>query len=146
VVLGLQATALDRLLSAGTATRVLDLPNYLGPAQRAGILTLNEVYRTIQDAVWSELQGGSARPGWDISPMRRNLQREHLRHIVGPLTRDSSLPPDALALVRYNATRLQADLQQASQSHGASVETQAHLQDSLALLTEALRASMTRQP
>jgi hypothetical protein len=133
-------------MSAGTATRVLDLPNYLGPSQRSGILTLNEVYRTVQDAVWSELRAGNTRPGWEISPMRRSLQRAHLRRVVAPLTRDSSLPPDALALVRFNATKLQADLQQASQSHAANVETQAHLQDSLALLTEALRASMTRQP
>ena len=144
VVLGLQSTALDRLMSAGTASRVLDLPNYLGASQRNGILTLNEVYRTVQDAVWSELRS-RPRSTWEISPLRRNLQREHLKRVVSPLTHGSALPPDALSLVRYNATRLQAELQQASQAPGASVETQAHVQDSLALLTEALRASMTRQ-
>ena len=55
-----------------------------------------------------------------------------------------NLPADALSLVRLNATALQTQLRRASSNAKLSIESRAHLQDSLSLLTEALRASMTR--
>jgi hypothetical protein len=49
------------------------------------------------------------------------------------------------SLVRMHATQLQAQLRDANgRSNGLSVETRAHLQESLATLSEALRATMTR--
>nr|WP_297352531.1 zinc-dependent metalloprotease [uncultured Caldimonas sp.] len=138
-VLNAQTSALDRLLSGGVATRLLDLPNYLGP-KATQIISLQEVYRTVQDSVWSELKAGT-----EIDRLRRNLQREHLKRVTTLLTRGSgNLPPDALSLMRYNATQLQAQLQKAAANRRLSIETQAHLQDSAALLGEALKASMTR--
>ena len=53
-------------------------------------------------------------------------------------------PADALSLARLNATELQAALKKAAGQRGLSVETRAHLQDSLGTLTEALRATMQR--
>jgi hypothetical protein len=82
VVLQLQTQALDKLMSAGTAQRLLELPSYLSPAQRKGALSLDEVYATLQSSVWSELQSGR-----EIDPMRRNLQREHLQRVVAILTK-----------------------------------------------------------
>ncbi|MGN6830324.1 zinc-dependent metalloprotease [Paucibacter sp. M5-1] len=135
-----QLVALDRLLSANTATRLLDTPAYLAPAQRKNMISLNEVYATVQGSVWSELKSGA-----EIDRLRRNLQREHLKRLQTLLTRGSaSLPPDALSLLRYNATRLQAELRQASGNGALSVESRAHLAESLGSLTEALRATMTR--
>ncbi len=140
-VLRVQSAALDRLLGAGTASRLLDLPLYLPAAERRNLISLPEVYETLQDTIWSELKRGG-----DIDRLRRNLQREHLKRVQTLLTKgSSSLPPDALSLMRMNATALRRDLQQAStRSRGMSVEARAHVQDSLALLTEALKASMTR--
>lgn len=140
VVLQLQNQALDRLLAANTAQRVLDLPSYLPEGQRKGIISLNEVYATLQSAVWSELKTGQ-----DIERMRRNLQREHLKRLQTLLTRGSpTLPPDALSLVRMNAVQLQQSLRGAADKPGLSVEAKAHLQESLGTLTEALRATMQR--
>ena len=139
-VLQVQTVALDRLLGAGTASRLLDLPLYVPEAKRRNLISLPEVYATLQGAVWSELKGSG-----DIDRLRRNLQREHLKRVQALLTRGSpTLPPDALSLVRMNATELQQDLQRASSRGGLSIEARAHVKDSLALLTEALRASMTR--
>jgi len=138
-VLSVQTIALDRLMSAGTATRVLELPFYVEPAKRKGIISLAEVYGTLQDAVWSELKTGR-----EIDGLRRNLQREHLKRVQALLVRGGPLPPDALSLVRYRATELQASLRTAAARPGLSIESRAHLQDSLGLLTEALKASMTR--
>ncbi len=143
-VLNVQSHALDRLMSAGTATRLLDLPLYLPAAERRNLISLPEVYTTLQDSIWSELKSGE-----DIDRLRRNLQREHLKRIQVLLTRGSpSLPPDALSLIRVNAVALQRDLQRdvqrASRRDRRSIEARAHLQDSLALLSEALKASMSR--
>ncbi|MEF7614814.1 zinc-dependent metalloprotease [Aquincola sp. MAHUQ-54] len=139
LVLGLQTQALDRLMAAGTAQRVLDLPAYLPTYQRAGALTLNEVYMTLQSAIWRELKQGG-----EIDGMRRNLQREHLKRVQALLTRPSDLPADALSLVRMHATELQAQLRGAGARTGLTPETRAHLQESASTLTEALRATMVR--
>ena len=139
-VLALQTQTLDRLLDPGTARRLLELPNYLPEAQRKGSITLNEVYATLQSAVWSELKSGK-----DIDALRRSLQREHLKRLQGLLTRPSpALPADAISLARMQAVELQSQLRAASVRSGQSVESRAHLQDALALLTEALRATLQR--
>ena len=49
-----------------------------------------------------------------------------------------------MSLLRLHAGRLQADLRTAAARPRLSIETQAHLQDSLNGLSEALRASMLR--
>jgi hypothetical protein len=136
-----QLVALDRLLSPGTATRLLDLPSYVEPAQRRGLISLAEVYATLQRAIWSELKSGA-----EIDRLRRNLQREHIKRLQTLLTRGSAaLPPDALSLLRLQATALQGELRTAAgRSAGQSVETRAHLAESLSTLNQALAATMLR--
>ncbi|MCX2861307.1 zinc-dependent metalloprotease [Paucibacter sp. PLA-PC-4] len=135
-----QLGALDRLLGAPTAQRLLDLPAYVAVEQRRGLISLSEVYASLQGAIWSELKNGA-----EIDRLRRNLQREHLKRVQTLLTRGSpSLPPDALSLLRHHATRLQVQLRQAAGRSGLSVESRAHLAESLSLLTQALNATMTR--
>ncbi len=133
----LQLAALDRLLAVPTATRLLELPSYLTAAERRGAISLSEVYGTLQGAVWSELKAGA-----EVPSLRRNLQREHLKRVVNLLTKPSGLPADAQSLVRWHANQLQTDLR-AAQGKG-SVETRAHVAESLSMLTEALRATMSR--
>lgn len=140
LVRGVQSTVLDRLLSPGTAARVLEAPLYAKAGER--VLGLDEVYRGLQEAVWSELRTGS-----EIAPLRRQLQREHLQRLSGLLTRGpGALPADALSLQRLLARQLLADLDQAVRRPGRSVTTQAHLEDSRALLARSLDASFLRQP
>lgn len=140
LVLQLQTQALDRLLSAGTASRLLELPLMTPASQNKDLISLHEVYATLQTSVWSELSSGQ-----EIDRMRRNLQREHLKRLQALLTRGSpTLPADALSLARYQAVRLQGQLQQAVKAGKGSIETRAHLMDSLGTLTEALRATMQR--
>ncbi|MBT9459452.1 MAG: zinc-dependent metalloprotease [Burkholderiaceae bacterium] len=135
-----QIVALDRLLNPNTARRLLDLPGYVAPAQRKGLISLSEVYGTLQGSIWAELKSGA-----EIERLRRNLQREHLKRLQAVLTRaPASLPPDALSLARLHATELQSQLRSAVAKGGLSVESRAHLADSLGQLTEALRATMQR--
>jgi hypothetical protein len=139
-VLALQTQTLDRLLSAGTARRLLDMPTLVPAAQRGELLTLNELYATLQSAVWGELTSGQ-----EIDPLRRSLQRAYLSRLQGLLTRPSgALPADAYALARFQAVRLQAELRVAAARRELSVENKAHLDEALATLTEALRATLSR--
>ena len=139
-VLRLQTQALDRLMSAGTASRLLDLPLYVPQSERRGLISLNEVYATLQGAVWSELKGGGS-----IDRLRRNLQREHLRRMQALLVRVSvPLPPDAQSLLRAQAVALRDELRGALASRRWDAESRAHLQESLALLDQALSATMQR--
>jgi hypothetical protein len=140
IVARMQNQALDRLFSAGVAQRLIDLPAYLPATQRKGILTLNEVYASTQQAVWSEL-----RQGQPIEAMRRTLQREHLKRVQALLLRGGAgMPADAISLIRLNAQELQTQLRAASARPWSSVETRAHVLESLGSLTEALKASMVR--
>jgi hypothetical protein len=139
-VLAVQTTALDRLMSTGTAARLLDLPLYLNTSNEARTISLSDVYATLQSAIWSELNSGG-----EIDRLRRNLQREHLRRVQASLVRSATpLSADAMSLLRLHSFRLQADLRKAAARPGLSVEMRAHLQDSLSALTEALRAHMQR--
>ena len=135
-----QLTALDRVMGVNTANRLLDLPSYVSEVQRRNVISLNEVYSTVQASIWSELKTGK-----DIDRLRRNLQREHLKRVQTLLTKGSgTLPADALSLVRLHATQLQSDLRSAAGKSGLAVESRAHLAESLSALGEALRATMSR--
>ena len=131
---------MDKALSASTASRLLDLPSYVPEGKRKGLISLSEVYSTLQASIWAELKSGV-----EIEYLRRNLQREHLKRLQALLTRGSaSLPPDALSLARLHARQLQVELSKAAANRGLSIESRAHLADSLGQLTEALRATMQR--
>ena len=93
----------------------------------------------MQGAIWSEL-----RTGGDISGMRRNLQREHLKRISAALLKASgNTPADARSLQRENALTLASHIRSAV-SKPMSKEAKAHLSESLNTLNEALKAPMQR--
>ena len=142
-VLQLQTLALDRLFSPGVAARLLEAPLYTPTRERPEIISLHEVYQTLQNAIWSEVASLVMVP--DIVPMRRNLQREHLRRILSLLTKArGEMPADALSLLRMQAKKLQSDLKKAIDRSPLSIETKAHLLDSYSELSEALKASVQR--
>ncbi len=137
----IQNVALDRLYSAGTAQRLMDLPGFVPEKERKGLISLNEVYASTQAAIWSELKTGG-----EIDRLRRNLQREHLRRLQAILTRGGApgVLADAYALARMHANQLQSELRVAVARGGQSVETRAHLAESLDMLSSLLKANMQR--
>jgi hypothetical protein len=136
-VLSLQSAALDQLMSDGVAIRLLDSQEKL--EDRKQVLSLAELYGSVQNSVWSELKSGK-----DISGMRRNLQREHLKRLVAALLRVSAgTPADVRSLQRENALQLQRELH-AAMARPISREAKAHLSESAETLGQALKASMLR--
>jgi len=136
-VLQVQVQVLDRLMSDAVAQRLLDSSFKIEGGKKG--LTLADLYDTLQSSIWGDLKGTG-----DISLMRRNLQREHVRRVTFMLTRANGTPADARALQRENARHLVAQLRVAEKRAGLSKEARAHLADSRDTLEEALKAPMQR--
>ena len=136
-VLQVQSQVLDRLLSDGVASRLLDSGFKMSPEKKA--LSLSELYDSLQGSIWSDLKGAG-----DIPLMRRNLQREHVKRLTYVLTVGNGTPADARALQRENARALVAKLKVAEARPGLSKEAKAHIADSRNTLEEALKAPMQR--
>lgn len=135
--LSVQIAALDQLMSDAVANRLIDSREKV--ADGAKVLALSELYDTLQTAIWSEL-----RTGKEITGMRRNLQREHLKRTAFALLRSSqTTPADARSLQRANAIELQQKIRVAL-GRRSSKEVSAHLAESLNTLTEALKAPLQR--
>ncbi len=137
-VLAVQRDVLNRLMSPVVARRIVESN---AQAKRGGeTFRLSELYSTVQVAIWEE-----ARDGSESDPLRRNLQREHLRRVTGAVLAPSGgYPADARALMRQNARQLQAWLVAAASKPGLSPETRAHYSDAADSLAEALKAPLIR--
>jgi hypothetical protein len=138
-VLRIQRGVLDTLMSDSVAQRIIDSEVKLDDPK--GAFRISELYGTLHRSIWSELKSGQ-----EITPLRRNLQREHLARVAGALVHPSSgMPADARALLRQDARALRDELKQASVRTSQSKETQAHIAESLSTLDEALKAPLQRQ-
>ena len=137
-VLGIQTAVLDHLLSDPVASRIVDAENKT--AKPRELLTLAQLYDTLQATIWSELRSGQ-----EITRLRRNLQREHLKRVVAVLLRpaDGTLA-DARSLQRENAIALRTSMRRALASKRLSKETRAHLSESIATIDDALSAHLIK--
>jgi hypothetical protein len=135
-VIELQRSVLGQLLSDGVAARLLDSEDKLPK----DALRLSELYRRLNEAVWAELgQSG------DIPSLRRELQRDHINRVATQLLRPAaSSRVDARSLARAQAQVLLTRLNTAARRSGLSAEAQAHLQDSIDTLQQALTAKLAR--
>jgi hypothetical protein len=137
-VLALQRGVLDTLLSPGIAQRLLNNEARADDPKRA--LGLPDLYAALHGAVWSEL-----RTGKDIPLARRNLQREYATRVANALVRPSNtMPADARALLRADASRLRGELA-AAQRRNLSAEARAHVAEMITMLDEAQKAPIVRQ-
>jgi len=137
-VLSMQRKVLDQVMSGPVAERLIESRELVADPKDA--LTLSELYDTLQDAIWSELKTGR-----EITAMRRNLQREHLRRMVNLLLHPSAqMPADATSLMRMEAQQLASAIRKAKGKPGFSKETRAHLAESLETLDQALKAPLVR--
>ena len=138
-VLNAQRKVLGQLMSDSVAQRILDSQVKVDDPRKT--LHLSDVYDTLKASIWSELKTGR-----EITPLRRNLQREHLTRVAGALLRPSgSMPADARALLREEAKELRRDIAAAQSKPAYSKETRAHLDEALTQLDEALKAPIVRQ-
>lgn len=137
-VLAIQRATLSQLMRDTVAARLIGAPEKLTDPSKA--FSVAELYTTLQKAVWSELAGDA-----NISPMRRNLQREHARMMAQSVAgANPRTPADARSLQREFTIDLLAKLKAASGKRGLSIENRAHLNESIALLEGALKAQVSK--
>ena len=137
-VFAIQKSALNQLMRDSVAARLVMAPEKLSDSSRA--LSVADLYSTLQQAIWSELNSGVP-----ISMMRRNLQREHMRLIAEAVARPSPrAPADARSLQREYAVELLANLRKATSKPGNDIVLRAHLNESIALLDAALKAQVAK--
>ncbi len=161
-VLSIQRIALAQCLNGDTLNRVQNQEVQADPASNP--LKLAEIFRTLSDGLWSELQG----PAPDaqvktlsISTSRRNLQREYLKRLSGmvlgergPNLGDSvlflamdgggSVPPDARSLARMHLKQLQQRIDGKLKDNAIQIDdtTRAHLEESRDKISKVIDASL----
>jgi hypothetical protein len=137
-VLAVQRTALGQLMSDTVAARIVDSQDKA--SNPASAFQLSELYGRLQREIWSEL---AARI--DITPARRELQREHVNRIAAAVLRPGAASrADERSLLRSQAHALLAQIQAALARRSYNAETTAHLQDSADTLSQALSARLQR--
>ena len=142
MVFGLQNRVLDRLYDPIVLNRLLDSEVKVSSSSEA--LTVGLLFNEIQDSIWAELKT----PGQsvEINSYRRSLQRAHLRKLVAIALRTDAVPEDAQTMARENLTALRSQIRSATSKPGLkmSLETRAHLNESLTRIDDTLKANMQR--
>ncbi len=142
MVLSLQTRVLDRLYHPIVLSRILD--SEVKASSPADAFSLGLLFSGIQDSIWAETKTPVA--SLNIVSYRRSLQRAHLRKLIAMVLREASVPEDAQTLARQNLVALRAQLQAVLARPGlkTSLETRAHLNESIARIDETLKANMQR--
>ncbi|MDX2220824.1 MAG: zinc-dependent metalloprotease [Burkholderiales bacterium] len=137
-ILAVQREALEHLWSDEVAERLHASREKVSDGSK--VLTVSELYGTLQGAIWGELATGA-----DIPSSRRNLQREHLRRVANDLLRSTpNQTADTRAAKREAAVNLEANIRKAAANPKLSKEARAHLNESQNTLQLALKAELSR--
>lgn len=76
-----------------------------GATDSASVFTLRYLYASLGKTIWSELESAA-----EISQLRRELQRAHLRHLINQVvTRPRTMPSEAFTLAYSELKRLQKE-------------------------------------
>ncbi len=155
-VLAIQRIVLNQCFNASVLGRIQN--QELQSDSNAKPLRVSEVFSTLTDGIWSELNNGDD----TISTIRRNLQREHLRRlctmVVGSRRNPAeemygyvvflsggSVPADAKSLARMHLSDLGERIGKALTARGARLDdtTRAHLMECKQRIAKTLDSSYT---
>jgi len=142
MVLTLQTSVLDRLFHPIVLSRILD--SEVKVDAPADAFTVGMLFAELQDSIWAETKSPGA--SLNIDSYRRSLQRAHLRKMIAMVLHDTAVPEDAQTLARQDLTALRSQLQAAVGKTGVkmTLETRAHLNESISRIDDALKANMQR--
>ena len=146
VILRNQGQILGRLLDANVLSRVQDTELKFSGED---VFTMPELFTSITDAVWVELDKNADANQWTnsdafISSFRRGLQREYLKQLIKlVLDADSGTPEDARSLARLHLTQINDRLKIVLQNSKAKLDeySVAHLEESQDRVDKALAAN-----
>jgi hypothetical protein len=137
-VLAMQAAPLVRIYHPVTLARLQDLELHYAPGQTP--FTMEEMFTTVRNSVWSELSGPRS-----INSFRRELQRLHLGILIYYVVMfGEGAPQDASTLARADLTRILRGIDRALAGNSIDRMTRAHLEESKARIEAALDAGIQR--
>ncbi len=143
-VLSIQRNVLDNLMGDTLAQRLADAEAKVADSKT--LLSYAEVQQRLSTAIWAELKAPAKAGTREIDSLRRTLQREHVRRLATGLLRPSSpVAADVRAAHRQTALALEAQLKAATAAGGWTPPARAHLADTLATLSEAIKAPISKQ-
>jgi hypothetical protein len=155
-VLDLQRNVLNRLYHPILLDRVQDNELRFAPNEKPFMMV--DLFKGLDSAIWSELDAGSAQ----ISSLRRNLQREQLKHLIRLVLRPAPPPPaaspsvlpvpptprppeDATTLARASLVSIRAKIHQALVAGKVTDSTTtAHLEETQARIDATLQAQLQK--
>jgi hypothetical protein len=154
-----QALVLSNLLSSDRLERIQNAELKYPSAE---MLTMPELFETLQTGIWSEIMEKDP-DSLEISTVRRGLQRRHLNILVNMVLRNPeivmsasnlldfivglqtfSAPEDARVLARYQLRNLNEQIERTLKKHHKKMdlETKAHLEDVSDRILKALDAPL----
>ena len=138
LVLAIQRQPLYRFHDALFLQRLQDLElRYEGEEA----FTMSELFAELRMAIWAELETGG-----NINSFRRNLQREHLRHLVHMTVKLApGAPEDARSLARAQLRQIGDLIDPILDGPPLDTYSAAHLDEVRAQIRAALEASLQRQ-
>ncbi len=141
-ILAIQRVTLDHLLDGEVLARIQNnaLKSDRG-GKTAAPLGVGEVFRTLTDAIWAEPGKGKK---LELSIVKRNLQREHLKDLTALVLRGNGAPPDARSVARQHLKAIDARAQAwlAAKDGGLDDVSRAHLEETRERILKTLNASM----
>jgi len=158
-ILDIQRIGLDYCLDPAVLTR---LQNQKLLAKDDKPLEMSEIFRTLTDSVWSELSSTEKPDKFEISLIRRNLQREHLRKLskivieqrrnplydlydyVSFFGGAHSYPADARSLARMHVREIDKKIDERLKDKDQKIDdaTRAHLEELHEQIAMVLQAKM----
>ncbi|HEY9665754.1 MAG TPA: peptidase M43, partial [Coleofasciculaceae cyanobacterium] len=106
-------------------------------------LTLPELFKTLEDSIWTEVVQLDDKP-LKISSIRRSLQRNYLNRLTDMVVRKVNVPEDARTLAWYRLRKLHGSLSHALRKRGRDMDmyTKAHLEETRDRISKALEAEI----
>ena len=156
-VLAVQRIVLNQCFTPRVLSRIQDQELRVEP--KAKPMKIEEIFTTLTESIWSELNGGAS----CYTTIRRNLQREHLRRlmtmVVGNrrsslddlygyiivLGGSSAVPADARSLARMHLADINSRITKVLETKSGSLDdtTRAHLLECRQRITKTLDSSYT---
>ena len=136
----LQSGILRSLFSSKRLSTLRDLELKSPPGQS---LTIPELFDSVTTGIWTEViepQSGN----YNISSVRRSLQREHLAILTKMVLRRVNVPEDARTLAWYQLRQLNEKIEWMLRKRGNSLDTytQAHLSETRERILKTLDAQI----
>jgi hypothetical protein len=143
-VLAVHRVVLGQLLNGRVLARVQNNTLKTDANAKAKPLAMAEVFKTLTDAVWADPVVAAGKPT-ELSIVRRNLQRDHLKRLGDLVLTGGGAPPDARSLARQHLKSIDTKAKALLENKAANLDdtSRAHLEESREKIAKLLSASLT---